>query len=62
MTGARPDTLQMATNWLHYKANYAQLTTLVAVFSLLWWPTSLFALCVAAVGRRAQRGFARPGP
>ena len=50
--GARLDT-RMATNWLHYKANYAQLTTLVVALGLLWWPTSLFALCVAAIASTA---------
>ena len=46
---ARDLDTRMATNWLHYKANYAQLTTLVVALGLLWWPTSLFALCVAAI-------------
>ncbi len=50
---ARDLDTRMATNWLHYKANYAQLTTLVVALGLLWWPTSLFALCVAAIASTA---------
>ena len=51
---ARDLDTRMATNWLHYKANYAQLTTLVVALGLLWWPTSLFALCVAAIASTAS--------
>ena len=32
---ARDLDTRMATNWLHYKANYAQLTTLVVALGLL---------------------------
>ena len=54
---ARDLDTRMATNWLHYKANYAQLTTLVVALGLLWWPTSLFALCVAAIASTACVGW-----
>ena len=35
----------MATNWLHYKANYAQLTTLVVALGLLVAHAAVCFMC-----------------
>lgn len=46
---ARDIETRMATNFIHYKANYSLMTTGVVVAGLLWCPMSFVALCFAAI-------------